>query len=117
MLNTRSKISAPHRAPSDAHGINHQGRTFRQNNLPEGSDLRQDVPPDDPELDYLLILGERHLGKVLSEYLLHYNGHRPHQALHQMPPLHEPGREIDITARIERKRVVDGLISEYCRAA
>jgi len=68
-------------------------------------------------LDYLLILGERHLRKVLSEYVLHYNGHRPHQTLHQMPPLHEPGREIDITARIERKRVVDGLISEYRRAA
>jgi len=29
----------------------------------------------------------------------------------------EPCREIDITARIGRKRIVDGLISEYRRAA
>jgi putative transposase len=68
-------------------------------------------------LDHLLILGERHLREVLGEYARHYNCHRPHQTLRQLPPLHEPGREIDITARIERKRVVGGLISEYRRAA
>src|SRR5690349_19693669 len=59
-------------------------------------------------LDHLLILGERHLREVLGEYARHYNCHRPHQTLRQLPPLHEPGREIDITARIERKRVVGG---------
>jgi hypothetical protein len=31
------------------------------------------------------------------------------QTLRQLPPLHGPGREIDITARIERKRAVGGL--------
>jgi hypothetical protein len=29
----------------------------------------------------------------------------------------QPGRAVDITARIERRRVVSGLISEYHRAA
>jgi putative transposase len=29
-------------------------------------------------LDRTLILGERHLGLVLCEYVAHYNGHRPH---------------------------------------
>jgi hypothetical protein len=68
-------------------------------------------------LDHLLILGEQHLRKVLAKYARHYNGHRPHQALHQRPPLRQSGHAIDMTARIERSRVVGGLISEYRRAA
>jgi putative transposase len=68
-------------------------------------------------LDHVLIFGERHLRKVLAEYARHYNGHRPHQALQQEPPLRRPRQTIDITARIERKEVLGGLISEYRRAA
>lgn len=68
-------------------------------------------------LDHLLILGKRHLRKVLAEYTRHYNGHRPHQALRQRTPLREPGQAIDMTARIEHSRAVGGLISEYRRAA
>ena len=67
-------------------------------------------------LDHMLILGERHLRQVLAEYARHYNGHRPHQGLQQEPPLRQPGRVVDITARIERLWVVGGLISEYRRA-
>ncbi|GAA4966026.1 transposase InsO family protein [Nonomuraea thailandensis] len=29
-------------------------------------------------LDRILVLNERHLTFVLREYLIHYNGHRPH---------------------------------------
>jgi putative transposase len=68
-------------------------------------------------LDHVLILGERHLRKVLAEYVRHYSGHRPHQSLEQKPPLRQPGYLIDISARIERRRVVGGLINEYRRAA
>jgi putative transposase len=68
-------------------------------------------------LDHLLITGEQHLRKILAEYARHNNGHRPHQALEQRPPLREPGRTIDITARIDRRQAVGGLISEYRRAA
>jgi putative transposase len=69
-------------------------------------------------LDHVLVLGERHLRKVLAEYARHYNGHRPYQALRQEPPLREPGHAVDITARIERRQVLSGgLISEYRRAA
>ena len=68
-------------------------------------------------LDRLLIHGERHLRRVLAEYARHYNGHRPHQSREQRPPLHEPGRPADVTASIKRTHVVQGLISEYRRAA
>ena len=67
-------------------------------------------------LDHLLILGEWHLREVLREYARHYNGHRPHQGLQQRPPLHGVN-DIDVTARIERRWIVGGLISEYRRAA
>jgi transposase InsO family protein len=68
-------------------------------------------------LDHVLILGERHLRKVLAEYARHYNGHRPHQGRRQEPPLRQPGQTVDITARIERVSVIGGLINEYRRAA
>jgi putative transposase len=67
-------------------------------------------------LDHLLILGERHLRKVLAEFARHYNEHRPHQSLRQEPP-RRPGSAVDITARIEHRQVLGGLINEYGRAA
>jgi putative transposase len=68
-------------------------------------------------LDHLLIYGEHHLRQILAEYSRHYNEHRPHQSREQRPPLHKPGQTIDVTARIKRRQVVHGLISEYSRAA
>ena len=68
-------------------------------------------------LDHLLIHGERHLRQILAEYAQHYNDHRPHQSREQRPPLHEPGQAIDVNARIKRRQAVQGLISEYRRAA
>ena len=37
-------------------------------------------------LDWLLILGRRHLEAVLAEYVEHYNGFRPHRSLELRPP-------------------------------
>jgi putative transposase len=68
-------------------------------------------------LDHVLILGERHLRKILAEYARHCDRHRPHQCLQQEPPLRQPGHAADVTARIERRQVLGGLISEYRRAA
>ena len=68
-------------------------------------------------LDHVLILGERHPREVLAEYASHHNGRRPHRALQQESPLRQPGRLADIAARIERRKVLNGLISEYRRAA
>jgi putative transposase len=68
-------------------------------------------------LNHVLVLGERHLRSVLAQYSQHYNSHRPHQSLQQKPPQRHPGRAVDITARIERRQILGGLISEYHRAA
>jgi hypothetical protein len=42
---------------------------------------------------------------------------QPHQSREQRPPLHEPGQSADVTASIKRTHVVQGVISEYRRAA
>jgi putative transposase len=68
-------------------------------------------------LDHVLIYGERHLRRVLAEYERHYNDHRPHRSRDQIPPLQETGRVIDMTAPIQRRKAVAGLINQYSRAA
>jgi len=70
-------------------------------------------------LDRVLILGERHLAWVLREYLIHYNGHRPHQSRRQRPPDIEtqPVRDVADLRSIRRRPVVAGLINEYHHAA
>jgi hypothetical protein len=55
-------------------------------------------------------LGEQHLRNVLAEYAQHFNGHRPHQTCSE-PPQREPSNAIDMSARIERREVLSGLIS------
>jgi putative transposase len=37
-------------------------------------------------LDWLIILGRRHLERVLSEFIDHYNCARPHRGLQLQPP-------------------------------
>jgi putative transposase len=68
-------------------------------------------------LDWLLILGRRHLEGVLRAYVAHYNRERPHRALALHPP--EPATPIlrQNTGRIERRDLLGGLIHEYHRAA
>ena len=70
-------------------------------------------------LDRILILGERHLGLVLCEYVAHYNRHRPHQSRRQRPPDIEtqPVRDIADLRSVRRKPVVTGAINEYHRVA
>ena len=69
-------------------------------------------------LDRLLIFGCRQLRSVLAEYVDHDNGHRPHRALEQEPPL-RPGVPVTVAppARIMRRDRLGGLIHEYAQAA
>jgi putative transposase len=69
-------------------------------------------------LDRMLINGERHLRLVLSEYVDHYNGHRPHRTLQQNPPAGRPHPSAEVTGiRIRRRDRLGGLIHEYAQVA
>jgi putative transposase len=71
--------------------------------------------------DRMLIAGPRHLRVVLDEYATHDNRHRPHRARNLRPPDSDEiimAAATDLAvARIRRRRVLGGLISEYQRAA
>lgn len=71
-------------------------------------------------LDRMLIYHPRHLLAVLCEFVTHYNEHRPHQSRHQRPPnATDAGPAVvDLaSARICRRKILNGLISEYSQAA
>ena len=67
-------------------------------------------------LDRVLIIGERHLQAVLTEYRAHYNTARPHQGIAQRVPDDKPyvprriGTDLD-TLQIRRRPVLNGLIT------
>jgi transposase InsO family protein len=75
-------------------------------------------------LDRLLILGRRHLERVLATYTRHYNEHRPHRSLGQRPPLSiSPASDDQAKAnlidldQVRRRDLLGGLIREYGLAA
>jgi transposase InsO family protein len=67
-------------------------------------------------LDWILIWNRRHLERVLTAYVAHYNRARPHRGI----GLEVPAVTDDVPLRkgsIERIDVLGGLIHEYQRAA
>ena len=71
-------------------------------------------------LDWTLICNERHLRRVLAEYLRHYNTVRPHRSLDLQPP--RPTHRLRLVpgtceSSVQRVDVLGGLIHEYRRAA
>jgi transposase InsO family protein len=70
-------------------------------------------------LDWILILGRRHLHKVVVEYVEHYNRGRPHRGIELRVP--DPTGIGPVTlsppGRLRRRDILGGLIHEYERAA
>jgi hypothetical protein len=67
-------------------------------------------------LDRTLILGRRHLDRVLSRYTSHYNSHRPHRGISLAPPKAGGDDPPPIPpGPIHRREVLPG-INEYLAA-
>jgi putative transposase len=71
-------------------------------------------------LDWLLILNQAHLEHVLRVFIDHYNGHRPHRALHLTPPNGTrpaaPATQAG-SVQAQRRDRLGGLLHEYYLAA
>jgi putative transposase len=67
--------------------------------------------------DRMLIFNERHLRLVLTNYVRHCNGRRPHRARELRPP--KPSHPVaDLSyERIKGRPILGDLINEYERAA
>jgi putative transposase len=65
--------------------------------------------------DWMIIRGRRHAGRVLEEYVDHYNKERPHRGLQ----LHPPNGKVhgaSATGEIICRQRLGGLLREYSRA-
>ena len=70
-------------------------------------------------LDRILIVGRRHLERVVRSYISHYSSHRPHRALDQRSPDGKPPPTIaqERIPCIHRHDRLGGLLHEYKAAA
>jgi transposase InsO family protein len=69
-------------------------------------------------LDLVLVLDRRHLLRLLADYEVHYNWHRPHRGIDlTAPQTIDLAAEPDSAREVVRTGAVDGLISEYQRRA
>jgi putative transposase len=64
-------------------------------------------------LDYLLILNQAHLQRVLNTFIGYYNTARPHQGLPQQSPI--PRSLVHNSGPVQRREVLGGVIGDYYR--
>jgi len=65
-------------------------------------------------LDGTLILGRRHLDRVLKSYVSHYNAERPHRGIElRVPEKQSHVDPVEIVPEIKRRDLLGGLIHEY----
>lgn len=69
-------------------------------------------------LDWTIVLGRRHLVRLLNTYLRHYNAHRPHRGLGLAAPSAPQNQPLAASPRkVRRRDLLGGLIHEYEAAA
>jgi transposase InsO family protein len=72
-------------------------------------------------LDWLLILNDQYLERILEVFADYYNGHRPHRALSLAPPVTRRAGVVSASsfgdARILRRDRLGGVVHEYSLAA
>lgn len=71
-------------------------------------------------LDWMLVWNRRHLERVLTDYVRHYNTARPHRGIDldvPVPAAEPPPASSNQLRRVERADVLGGLIHEYRHAA
>ena len=69
-------------------------------------------------LDRTIIWNRRQLERLVVDYIDHYDTHRPHRSLDQLPPVAtDPPDQPDRHLQVVRTARCDGLINEYRNAA
>jgi transposase InsO family protein len=69
-------------------------------------------------LDWTLVLGQRHLRRLLRGYIRHYNQQRPHRSLALAVPEAGEPKSPELNPReVRRREVLGGLIHEYYEVA
>lgn len=78
------------------------------------------MPPCSQDCVKLAVAGGATVA-VLSEFVMHYNEHRPRQSRDQRPPNATdagPAVIVDFaSARVHRRPILNGLINEYSQVA
>ncbi|MCP4962749.1 MAG: transposase [Actinomycetia bacterium] len=67
-------------------------------------------------LDRTIIWNQHQLERLIVDYMLHYNEHRPHRSLHQRPPQPDQEKAAGIRpppTHVLRTTRCHGLINEY----
>jgi putative transposase len=67
-------------------------------------------------LDYMLILSEQHLRRIVNEYVRYFNQARPHPGLHQRIPC-DPRLPVQTGGEIVGMLILGGLPHDYQRKA
>jgi transposase InsO family protein len=65
-------------------------------------------------LDNYILVTEKQIKRILSEYIVYYNTKRPHQGLGQRIPV---GYEPQIHGRVYKLPILGGLCYHYLRGA